>query len=220
MLASHFQRRTLSQVRVCARLFPCINSPKTQHPFLVVRNFGVSVPCYDHYKTLGVDAGATLKEIKTAYIEKSKLYHPDSNPLNPKLHNKFLEVQEAYKVLSSHRQRNEYDVELENLVRGIRNETPLTEEEVAHRFGSNRFDSNSNASNFSFFLKCFLWVTGGTGAVFIGMRLVEYSYIQIIIKRRLAFVKKKRKMADQARLEEEQKKDMGEEVMKANKMNS
>lgn len=36
----------------------------------------------DHYKTLGVSRTATSKEIKAAFYDLSKKYHPDMNPEN------------------------------------------------------------------------------------------------------------------------------------------
>lgn len=53
---------------------------------------------------------ASKKEIKDGYIRNSKLYHPDNDPSDPTLHEKFLAVQEAYDVLSSDLKRKEYDV--------------------------------------------------------------------------------------------------------------
>lgn len=37
------------------------------------------------YKTLGVAPGANAEEIKKAYYEMAKKYHPDVNPSNPDL---------------------------------------------------------------------------------------------------------------------------------------
>jgi hypothetical protein len=34
----------------------------------------------NHYSTLGVDRNATVKQIKTAFYELSKKYHPDTAP--------------------------------------------------------------------------------------------------------------------------------------------
>ena len=62
-----------------------------------------------HYDVLGVDRKATDAQIKTAYIELSKKYHPDLNPGNPNLSDKYLEVREAYDTLSSALKRSEYD---------------------------------------------------------------------------------------------------------------
>ena len=62
-----------------------------------------------HYDVLGVDRKASDAQIKTAYIELSKKYHPDLNPGSSELDSRYLEVREAYDTLSSSLKRNEYD---------------------------------------------------------------------------------------------------------------
>ncbi|XP_069117970.1 uncharacterized protein [Argopecten irradians] len=60
------------------------------------------------YEVLGVKEDATDVEIKSAYFALSKKFHPDYNlDLDTKL--EFMQVQHAYKVLSSPRQRTAYD---------------------------------------------------------------------------------------------------------------
>ncbi|KAK6458246.1 dnaJ-like protein in endoplasmic reticulum [Scheffersomyces xylosifermentans] len=63
----------------------------------------------DYYKILGVDKSAGDKEIKSAYRQLSLKYHPDKNPGNEEAHEKFLEVGEAYDVLSNTEKRSNYD---------------------------------------------------------------------------------------------------------------
>ncbi|KAI0984498.1 hypothetical protein GJ496_008550 [Pomphorhynchus laevis] len=63
----------------------------------------------DYYKILNVNPDATLKEIKKAYIDLAKKYHPDVNKNNNDAANKFQEVAEAYEVLSDQNKRFEYD---------------------------------------------------------------------------------------------------------------
>nr|CAB3239064.1 dnaJ homolog subfamily C member 4-like [Phallusia mammillata] len=62
-----------------------------------------------HYDTLGITRNATTEEIKQAYIEKCKIMHPDLNAPDKKLHHKFVEVNEAYAVLSNAKSRRVYD---------------------------------------------------------------------------------------------------------------
>jgi len=58
----------------------------------------------DCYKILGVTPNASLSEIKHAYREKAKLYHPDSLGDASK-RDAFNELNQAYRVLSDSRQR-------------------------------------------------------------------------------------------------------------------
>lgn len=63
----------------------------------------------DYYKTLGVSKNSTGKDIKKAYYELAKKYHPDTNKGDPNASKKFQEVSEAYEILSDDTKRREYD---------------------------------------------------------------------------------------------------------------
>jgi len=63
----------------------------------------------DYYKTLGVPKTATAAEIKKAYRELARKYHPDANKGDLKAEERFKEITEAYNVLSDPKQRKEYD---------------------------------------------------------------------------------------------------------------
>uniref|UniRef100_A0A668STH5 J domain-containing protein n=1 Tax=Oreochromis aureus TaxID=47969 RepID=A0A668STH5_OREAU len=65
-----------------------------------------------YYDLLGVKSDATLEEIKNAFFDKSKKLHPDSNPSNPALHSQFVQLNEAYRVLSKDLSRKEYDFKI------------------------------------------------------------------------------------------------------------
>lgn len=58
----------------------------------------------DCYKILGIAPNASLSEIKHAYREKAKLYHPDSLGDSSK-RDEFNDITQAYRVLSDARQR-------------------------------------------------------------------------------------------------------------------
>ncbi|KAF3914936.1 hypothetical protein ABW20_dc0108839 [Dactylellina cionopaga] len=63
----------------------------------------------DFYKVLGVDKDASDRQLKKAYKQLSKKYHPDKNPGNDEAHQKFIELAEAYEALSNEDTRRVYD---------------------------------------------------------------------------------------------------------------
>ncbi|MBL7682810.1 MAG: DnaJ domain-containing protein [Flavipsychrobacter sp.] len=65
----------------------------------------------DYYKTLELLPSATADEVKKAYRTLAFKYHPDTNPDNTFAHSHFLEIQEAYGVLSHEHKRRKYDEE-------------------------------------------------------------------------------------------------------------
>ena len=63
----------------------------------------------DYYKTLGVEKGATAKEITKAYRKLARDLHPDKNPGDAVAEEKFKDLAAAYDVLGDEEKRKEYD---------------------------------------------------------------------------------------------------------------
>jgi molecular chaperone DnaJ len=63
----------------------------------------------DYYETLGVAKDAAPEEIKRAYRQLARQWHPDVNGNGPEAEEKFKELGEAYAVLSDPEKRQRYD---------------------------------------------------------------------------------------------------------------
>lgn len=62
----------------------------------------------DHYDVLGISSSATQEEIKKAYREKVRFWHPDRNK-SEEAHERIVEINRAYEVLSNPEERRYYD---------------------------------------------------------------------------------------------------------------
>lgn len=65
----------------------------------------------DYYKILNVGKDASEGQIKSAYRNLSKKYHPDVNPGDAQAERRFQEVSEAYAILGEPAKRQAYDKE-------------------------------------------------------------------------------------------------------------
>ena len=64
----------------------------------------------DYYKILNLETNkVTAEEIKVAYREQAKKYHPDVNVGNRNAEERFKDINEAYRVLSEANARKRYD---------------------------------------------------------------------------------------------------------------
>lgn len=90
----------------------------------------------DHYELLGVSQQADKKEIKAAYYELVKLYHPDRyfgkqlGTFKPKLEKTFQRLTEAHDALTRKKERDEYDRYLGTLRKNHARDRLLTDDSL------------------------------------------------------------------------------------------
>ena len=64
----------------------------------------------DYYKILGLETNkVNLSEVKLAFREQAKKYHPDVNGGNSRTEERFKDINEAYRVLSNPSSKRKYD---------------------------------------------------------------------------------------------------------------
>ncbi len=90
----------------------------------------------DYYEILGINKESSESQIKTAYRDLAKKYHPDKNPGNKEAEKKFKEITEAYEVLSNTQKRKQYDQFREGGFRGFGPGNPFN----AGNMGGTSFD--------------------------------------------------------------------------------
>ena len=66
-------------------------------------------PKRDYYESLGVSRSASAEELKAAYRQLAKQWHPDRNQDNPEAEDRFKEISEAYSILIDSEKRRRYD---------------------------------------------------------------------------------------------------------------
>lgn len=62
----------------------------------------------NYYSILGIEGKASLQEVKKAYKELVKKWHPDFHPDDPDCLEKIKDINEAYEVLSHSKKRRVY----------------------------------------------------------------------------------------------------------------
>ena len=84
----------------------------------MVRNTYRRIDWLTHYELLGIDPEATLEEVRKAYFDRSRAFHPDLRhrpdlaDCQKELETVFARLRAAYEVLSNTRDRAEYDASL------------------------------------------------------------------------------------------------------------
>jgi curved DNA-binding protein len=63
----------------------------------------------DYYKILGLDKNAKPDQIRKAFRDLAKKYHPDKNPGDKSAEGKFKQINEAYEVLKDPEKKKRYD---------------------------------------------------------------------------------------------------------------
>lgn len=63
----------------------------------------------DYYELLEVSSTASVEEIRAAYRKRAGIFHPDRNPGNIEIAEKFCEISHAYDILSDQDRRRVYD---------------------------------------------------------------------------------------------------------------
>lgn len=97
----------------------------------------------NYYDVLGVARNAGDDEIKRAFRQKAKQYHPDANPDSATAEARFKEVNEAYEVLSDDQKRSAYDRFGENWqhYQGFNGQNPYAGGEATYTDVSDIFES-------------------------------------------------------------------------------
>jgi DnaJ family protein C protein 4 len=136
----------------------------------------------NYYELLGVNQDCSQKDIKGAFIDLSKKFHPDtkSQSNDDKI---FKEILEAYQILSKPHSRKNYDLSL----RGIHTVNYVTEDIVYRPYESNGnkqrpYDNSDNyygvkgikkIANWKIVVACAIF---GIVGFFLQMAAIKYSF--------------------------------------------
>ena len=145
----------------------------------------------DYYKILEIGRAASEKEIKKAYRLLATKFHPDKNS-QPDATTKFIELTEAYEVLSNNRRRQHYDQLLKYQEQhSVINEQKRTlwENEVKQASYNGKQRGAKYAQNFDYFSKevigntiLILALDIGLGMIFGDITsLLTFSFIVTVI---------------------------------------
>ncbi|TNN28665.1 DnaJ subfamily A member 3, mitochondrial [Liparis tanakae] len=94
----------------------------------------------DLYAVLGVPRGAAQKDIKKAYYQLAKKFHPDTNPEEPSAQEKFTQLAEAYEVDLNLNQDQDQDQD-QDLKRGIIDAVAPTQKVLGDEVKRRQYDT-------------------------------------------------------------------------------
>ncbi len=105
-------------------LISIVKEGERLNPFEEVLKFAKEKDKMNFYEILGVKENANEEEIRNAYFEAAKKYHPDKFSSFPeffnyrsKLEDLFATINQAYQILSNKEERRKYDLELKGEVK-------------------------------------------------------------------------------------------------------
>ena len=102
------------------------------------------------YELLAVSRGASVEEVRKAYLLMALRWHPDKNPGDPEAEAMFKRVAQAYKVLSDSSLRRVYDGKGEaGLSKGWWPDDPEASKDMAYQFFIHRVPGRSLSEGFS-----------------------------------------------------------------------
>ncbi|KAL8058004.1 hypothetical protein ABFX02_04G220700 [Erythranthe guttata] len=112
----HSPRSQFTESRISIRNSP-IGPPRRARPEVKAALHGPPAECveeeeYSLYELLGIgESGSTLSDIKKAYKEMARKYHPDVSPPDrvDEFTRRFIMVKQAYDILSNPERRASYD---------------------------------------------------------------------------------------------------------------
>ncbi|KAL1233730.1 DnaJ [Trichinella spiralis] len=105
------------------------------------------------YDILGVSRHASLKQIKRAFVDLSKKYHPDVNKGDRTCSSRYVKIVEAYSILSKPESRRKYDAELhaQNYSHENRERPSNKNYQSSYSYGWNSW--NPNQSPFYYYVR-------------------------------------------------------------------
>jgi curved DNA-binding protein len=108
----------------------------------------------DYYKVLGINKNASAKDIKNAYRNLARKFHPDLNPNDADAKKNFQGINEANEVLSDLEKRKKYDLYGENWEHGAEHENARNQQRQSSNSQGSRYGGNGHTEgDFSSFFE-------------------------------------------------------------------